>query len=272
MKGKKLFVNGVGPTFPDVYRIDEAVGRLDTRSVALKKDYAEEQGLEVGDTLALTLRKDAELKLRVATVFEDDGQFTDDIVVSSALVERETDLAKDSVVLVGFDNGADEKATLAAIGERLRTDFPAVEALSAEEFKEDFAGQIDQTLGLIYALLALTIIVSLFGIVNTLVLSITERTRELGMLRAVGMSRRQVRRMIRYEAVITSLIGAVLGLVLGVILSVLLTRPLDDFEISFPASTLIGLLVLGAIAGVLAAILPARRASRLDPLKALAYE
>src|SRR6185437_16748077 len=136
----------------------------------------------------------------------------------------------------------------------------------------DVAGQVDQLLSLIYALLALAVIVSLFGIVNTLVLSISERTRELGLLRAVGTTRRQVRRMVRYEAVITSLIGGVLGIVLGAVLAVLFTRPLDDFTLSIPVPSLIILLILAGVAGVGAAILPARRAAKLDVLDALAYE
>ena len=113
---------------------------------------------------------------------------------------------------------------------------------------------------------------SLFGIVNTLVLSISERTRELGMLRAVGTSRGRSASIVRYESVITSLIGGMLGLVVGVVLAILFTRPLDDFTLSIPVGTLIILLIAAAVAGVLAAILPARRAARLDVLEALAYE
>ena len=129
-------------------------------------------------------------------------------------------------------------------------------------------------LALIYALLALAIIVSLFGIVNTLVLSISERTRELGMLRAIGMSRRQVRTMIRYEAVITALIGGILGLVLGIVFATLISEPLKDegFTLSYPVVWLVLLLIFAALVGIVAAILPARRASRLNVLQSLQYE
>ena len=117
-------------------------------------------------------------------------------------------------------------------------------------------------------------IISLFGIANTLALSIFERTRELGMLRAIGMSRRQVRRLIRYESVITALIGAVLGLITGMVFAALMSVPLADegFSLSYPIAQLVLLMVLAALAGVLAAIGPARRAARLDVLEALAYE
>jgi putative ABC transport system permease protein len=116
--------------------------------------------------------------------------------------------------------------------------------------------------------------VSLFGIVNTLVLSVLERTRELGMLRAVGMTRRQTRRMVRHESVVTALIGATLGTGVGLFLAGLVTAAFSDDGLAFavPVGSLIAFAIVAAVAGVLAAVLPARRAARLDPLTALQYE
>jgi len=147
-------------------------------------------------------------------------------------------------------------------------------AQTLAQFKDSQADQVNQLLGLVYALLSLSVIVALLGIVNTLALAVHERTRELGLLRAVGMSKRQVRRMVRAESVITALIGAALGTVLGVVFAVIVSRPLADegFVLSFPIGTLIVLAILAAIAGVLAAIPPARRASKVDVLRAVTTE
>jgi putative ABC transport system permease protein len=118
------------------------------------------------------------------------------------------------------------------------------------------------------------VIVSLFGVINTLVISVFERTRELGMLRAVGMTRRQVRRMIRHESVVTALIGAALGIAVGMFLAVLTTTALSQYGVVFavPYRTLAVFVGVAILAGMLAAILPARRASRLNVLEALQYE
>jgi putative ABC transport system permease protein len=118
------------------------------------------------------------------------------------------------------------------------------------------------------------VVVSLFGMVNTLALSVFERTRELGLLRAVGMTRRQARRMIRHEGIITALIGATLGLPLGMFLAALVTLGLEDEGVGFsvPTGTLVVFAVIAIVAGVFAAIFPARRASRLNVLEALQYE
>jgi putative ABC transport system permease protein len=170
--------------------------------------------------------------------------------------------------------GANAKAVQAAIKRPVKAAFPTVDVLNQTQLKDKQKSQIQKLVGLLYALLAMAVLVSLLGIVTTLALSIHERTRELGMLRAVGMSRRQVRRMVRFEAIITALIGAVLGIILGVVFATLIAQPLKDdgFTLSYPVGTLITMLVLAALAGIVAAILPARRAARLNVLEALAYE
>ena len=158
--------------------------------------------------------------------------------------------------------------------EQALASFPDVKLQSKSEFQTDQSAWVDQILGIFYVLLGLAVIVSLFGIVNTLALSVLERTRELGMLRAIGMSRRQVRRMIRHESVVTALIGAVLGIGVGLFLAGLATSALSDEGLRFavPVGSLVAFTVVAAVAGVLAAIGPARRAARLDVLRALQYE
>ena len=142
------------------------------------------------------------------------------------------------------------------------------------EYPKDATKDMATMMAMLYVLLAFSVVVSLFGMVNTLVLSVFERTRELGMLRAIGMTRRQARRMIRHESVITALIGAALGLGLGVFLAGLVTQAMKDYDVplSLPLPTLAGFTLVAVLAGIGAAVLPARRASRIRVLDALHYE
>ncbi len=163
----------------------------------------------------------------------------------------------------------EEQALEAAIA-----DFPAVKLDTRRASRRRQQDSLNPLLYMFYVLLALSVIVSLFGIVNTLVLSVFERTRELGMLRAVGMTRRQVRRMIRHESIITALIGAALGIALGIVLAALVTAGAvgRGARFSVPVVSLIVFVIVAIIAGMLAAIFPARRAARLNVLEALQYE
>lgn len=196
------------------------------------------------------------------------------LVIPNAYLARDFDAKNDAFVFLRFKPGANGADTRRMIDAMLKARFPDAQTRDREQVKAQQAGQINQLLYLIYALLALSVVVSLFGIVNTLALSIFERTRELGLLRAVGMSRRQVKRIVRLEAVITSLIGALLGLVLGCLFALAISRPLasEGFRLTFPIGTLLALAIGAALAGMLASLWPARRAARLDVLRALAYE
>jgi putative ABC transport system permease protein len=152
--------------------------------------------------------------------------------------------------------------------------YPDAAIKTEDAFVADRSSDLSSILSILYVLLGLSVIVSLLGMINTLVLAVFERTRELGMLRAVGMTRRQVRRMIRHEAVVIALIGAGIGLPLGVGLGALVIQSLAQFDVSFslPVGTLAIFTVVAVVAGLLAALLPARRASRLNVLHALQYE
>ena len=150
--------------------------------------------------------------------------------------------------------------------------FPNAKVQTRDEFVDNQISGLSSVLNILYVLLALSVVVSLFGIVNTLVLTVFERTREIGMLRAVGMTRRQVRRMIRHESVITAMIGGVLGILLGIALGALLVARVDFIDFTLPVGQLIVFAIAAIVVGVLAAIFPARRAARLNVLRALQYE
>jgi putative ABC transport system permease protein len=248
--------------------------RLTDGEVILDKSFASSNGFGLGDRVGFLTQIGKRPSLRVVGEFEDNADLLGSALVTQRLMARDFDQSDDVFDFVKLAPGANADRVQTALAATMERDFPTADVLNQQELKESQESQVNQLLGLIYALLGLAVIVSLFGIANTLALSIHERTRELGMLRAIGMSRRQVRTMIRYEAVITALIGAILGMVLGVIFAALIAQPLKDegFTLSYPVGTLIVLLVFAAIAGVIAAIAPARRASRLNVLESLQYE
>jgi putative ABC transport system permease protein len=250
---------------------DESLSQLGSGGAVVTERFADDHGLAVGDRFAVTALEGDKLDLTVAAVSKPDR--------FNPLGLGEVTIAR-SAYDEAFTADVERYAFIAADGaaraelERAVESFPGAKVQSKSEFQADQSGWVDQILGIFYVLLGLAVIVSLFGIVNTLALSVLERTRELGMLRAVGMTRRQVRRMIRHESVVTALIGAVLGIAVGLFMAGLATTALSDEGLRFalPVGSLIAFTVVAAVAGVLAAIGPARRASRLDVLKALQYE
>jgi putative ABC transport system permease protein len=279
--GGEANVAAIDPaTLPAVFEIpwtrgssEATLRELGADGAIVSKGYADKHDLKVGSRVNVLTPVRRHLTLTVRGVVDDKTQLFGDLTVTTAVARSQFGQRQDSLVLLDVDpaNAAAVRKRVDAVLDR---SYPIAETLTAQEFTDRQAGQVDQLLALIYVLLSLAVIVSLFGIVNTLVLSIYERTRELGMLRAIGTSRRQVRRMIRYEAVITSLIGATIGVVLGLVFAVAIAQPLKDdgFQLAIPAGQLVVLLILAAVAGVLAAIMPARRAARLNVLEALAYE
>ena len=194
--------------------------------------------------------------------------------MTAAPFDRIVDQKRVSSVLVKTDKGDERARGAEARVSKAIAAFPEARARSQDELKKENGDQVNQLLGLFYALLAMSVIISAFGIVNTLTLSIFERTRELGLLRAVGMTRRDVRRMVRYESVITAVFGALLGLVLGLFFAFVVIQALEGEGIAFslPIGQIVSLLIFAIVVGVVAAIFPARRASRLDVLRAIAYE
>jgi putative ABC transport system permease protein len=280
--GGKARASGLDPaTATQVLKLDfqgdtseQTLRDLTPSETIVDKSFADSNGLEVGDTIQTLGQTGRRAGFRIVGEVKDSADLLGDLVVTQEAMSGDFAVTQDTFDFVKLEPGADPAKVQDQIDGLLGQAFPTAEVMNQQELKQNQEDQINPLLGLVYALLSLAIIVSLFGIANTLALSIYERTRELGMLRAVGMSRRQVRRLIRYESVITALIGAVLGMILGLIFAALMSVPLQDegFVLSYPVGQLVFILVIAALAGVVAAIAPARRAARLDVLEALAYE
>ena len=250
-----------------------------TSSVVLPADVADELALTVGDRVPLEQADGSTTELTVAAVFSDTTIFNQPIVAPEVLTSTATPVH----VFVGavladgagsVDGGAGSPEAQAFV-DQLQARYPQLSIDSAAEFQEQFESTIDDALQVVNVLLALAIVIALLGIANTLALSVHERTRELGLLRAVGMTRRQTRRMVRWEAVLIALFGAVLGVASGLVfgLGAVQALPADTFggSLAVPMGQLGLVVVVAALATLVAAWLPARRAGRLDVLEAISH-
>jgi putative ABC transport system permease protein len=273
-------INGIDPTlFGQVYHFTWQKGGSDTLltqftgdEALIEEQFAKSHHLEIGDHFKVTSIEGTTLDLKVFGQYKDPTLMTG-FTIPSVTFDRFTTNVDPGVLLVKFRSGVSVDTGKADVAKALKA-FPIAKVRTNAEYKAYTEKQVNGFLSFLYVLLAMSLIISLFGIVNTLALSVFERTREIGMLRAVGTTRRQLRRMIRYEAVITSVIGGLLGVAVGLTFGWILSRGLADQGIVFsiPYSLLVIVLIGAAIAGVMSAILPARRAAQLDVLEALQYE
>ncbi len=264
------FANLIDHIDPDVSAGDLTAAGPD--SLLVYTDSAKDLGLEVGDVVDVTFVDGQTVPLTVAAIF-DDASILGNWVVSIEQWEAHMTRNVDGFVSIRFAEGADPEAAAAVILEEVAK-YPQVKAEDRVEFKESIQEQLDSFLAIITGFLGLSFLIALIGIFNTLQLSIFERTRELGLLRAVGMTRRQTRTMIRWEAVIVAVFGAVLGVVLGVLFGIAAASAIPDSivdTISIPVASLVGYVVIAALGGLLAALLPARRAARLNVLEAISH-
>ncbi|HUC33507.1 MAG TPA: FtsX-like permease family protein, partial [Ilumatobacteraceae bacterium] len=265
-----------GEDFGDIIDLDIKEGSFEGLAgggLMLQSDPANTFDLGVGDTVEVTWKNGSTQELHVVGIYDDTS------VIGANWIVDLTDFAKanPSVDLDQFGgariaSGVEIDAARAAI-ETVADNFPQVKVQDQAEFRKDQEAQLNQLLFIIYALLLFAVAIAVIGIMNTLALSVFERTREFGLLRAVGTTRRQLKRSVRWEAVIVSVFGALLGLVIGLPLGFIATKGMKDIGVTttaLPVFTIVAILVLAVFAGIIAAFLPARRAAKLDVLAAIA--
>ena len=276
--GGKINVSGVSPDISRVIVVKWQHGsptvpaELGQSGAFVSKDYAKELHLHVGSPIAVQTPSGRVMHLQLRGIFAPPkgGSPYGDVTISTQRFDAEYENPQNVFTFVNIAGGVTTANTQRL--QRALAGFPDAKIQTESQFKSSQEQGIDTLLNLLYVLLSLSIIISLFGIVNTLVLTVFERTRELGMLRAVGMSRRQLRRMIRHESIVTALIGAALGIPVGIVLAIMVGQAIEYPTFTIPVGTLVVFVIAAILAGILAAIFPARRAARLNVLEALQYE
>jgi len=279
--GDSAEIGGIEPdTIAQAYVFDwregdeSVLGTLGTTGAVASSNYAEDHDIAIGDVVTIRSTADRTAKVTVVGTFEPPPFYPllESVNVSTELFDSLYDRPRNSWTWANVagestdENQAQMETAIAG--------YPDTQLETREEWIDREDADFNQFISFLYVMLTLAVFVSIFGMINTLVLSVYERTREIGMLRAIGMTRRQARRMIRQESIITALIGAAIGLPLGIFLAALVNRALAEYDIRFaiPWIQLAVLTIVAIVIGILAAIMPARRAAKLDPLRAIAYE
>ena len=253
---------------------DGVLAKLGTTNALVSSNFAEDHDIGVGDVVKIRSTANRSADVTVIGTFEPPPFYPllESVNVSTELFDSLYERPRNrwTWANVAGDPSDETRAQM----EEAIAGFPDTQLETREEWIDREDADFNEFITFLYVMLTLAVFVSIFGMINTLVLSVYERTREIGMLRAIGMTRRQVRRMIRQESVITALIGAALGLPLGIFLAALVNRALSQFDVRFsiPWVQLIVLTIVAIVIGILAAIMPARRAAKLNPLEAIAYE
>ena len=257
----------------DVPMLTGVLSALEPGTVLIDSQTAEGRGYELGDELPFTFQGGT-VDLTVAGIYETGGAIPANYLTTLDTFEKGGLAPLDSILFVNKTPTADAAAVRADV-EQIVDPLATVTVKDPAQYAEEQKGQINFFLNIIYALLGLAVIIAVLGIINTLALSVIERTREIGLLRAVGLSRSQLRQMVRLESVIVAVLGAVLGVVMGIAFGVALQRAIADEGIdvlAIPWLRLGGFVLVAALVGVLAAVIPARRAARLDVLRAISTE
>ncbi len=254
---------------------DESVLKtLGTTKAIASSNFAEDHDLAVGDVVTIRSTADRSAKVTIVGTFEPPPFYPllESVNVSTQLFDSLYDRPRNRWTWANVA-GASTDENRAQMEEAI-AGFPDTQLETREEWIDREDADFNEFISFLYVMLTLAVFVSIFGMINTLVLSVYERTREIGMLRAIGMTRRQVRRMIRQESIITALIGAAIGLPLGIFLAALVNQALSEYDVRFaiPWTQLGVLTIVAVVIGILAAIGPARRAAKLDPLEAISYE
>jgi putative ABC transport system permease protein len=275
------YVTGIEPDrIASVYNFDwsdgsdAVLGDLGRFGAIVDADFAEDHGLGIGDRFRLLSGSGRPATLEVKATYDPPPfyQLLGSVSITKSTFDELYDRPRNQFTFINVP-GEPTPEALAPIEETLST-FPDAKVQTREGWITEQDEEFNQFLTMLYVLLALSVIISIFGMINTLALAVFERTRELGMLRAVGMTRWQARTMIGSESVITALIGAAIGLPLGMFLAALVIRALEQYDVRYevPIGSLIVFGIIAVIVGLVAAILPARRAARLNVLQALQYE